>query len=109
MSVRHAALGRSGSRFTRRAAILLVVITALLIAAFFPVRQLLAQRAHEQQLEQQVQVLERTNQALDRRIDRLHDPEYLERLARECLGMVMPGEVSFAVVPKGTNAKPVPC
>ena len=39
----------------------------------------------------------------------LHDPTYLERLARECIGMVMPGEVPFAIVTKHGNPKPARC
>ena len=44
-----------------------------------------------------------------RQIQRLHAPNYLERLARECLGMVRPGEVSFVVVPKDGGPKPAAC
>ena len=40
-------------------------------------------------------------------ISRLHDPAELERLARECLGMVGPGEVAF-VMP-GRTANPSDC
>ena len=40
-------------------------------------------------------------------ISRLHDPTELEKLARECLGMVGPGEVAF-VIP-GLTADPSDC
>ena len=34
----------------------------------------------------------------------------LERIARECLGMVKPGEIAFVVVPKGGHtATPSDC
>jgi cell division protein FtsB len=113
MSVRHAAARRSRSHshshFTARTAILAVMVTVLLVAAIFPVRQLLAERAHTSSLERQAQLLERKKARLDARIQRYHDPIYLERLARECLGMVKPGEVAFVVVPKGGGAKPAAC
>ena len=38
---------------------------------------------------------------LERRIADLNDPSTLERLARECLGMVNPGEIAFVPIPKG--------
>ena len=37
-------------------------------------------------------------------IRQLHDPTYLERMARECLGMVKPDEIPFVVVPKHGKA-----
>jgi cell division protein FtsB len=40
----------------------------------------------------------------------LRDPGFLERLARQCLGMVKPGEVAFVVVPvQGAPAPPPEC
>jgi cell division protein FtsB len=53
--------------------------------------------------------LQRRNAALDHRIDRLHDPRYLELLARECLGMVKKGEITFVVVPKQHIPLPRDC
>jgi cell division protein FtsB len=107
--VRHAALRRTASRFTGRPAILSVVVLGLLIAAIFPIRQLLGYRSLNAHLTREVQVVERRIAQLDRRIAQLHEPAYLERLARECLGMVKPGEVPFVVVPKGGGAKPAAC
>jgi cell division protein FtsB len=106
-AVRHAVARRS--MFTARTAILVVVVSALLVAMLFPLRQLLADRAQEQQYLRQVQLLERQNARLLKRIDQLHDPLYLERLARECLGMVKPGEVAFAIVTRHGGPKPARC
>ena len=36
----------------------------------------------------------------------LNDPRTLERLARECLGMVRPGQIAFVTIPK--HAAPIP-
>ena len=45
--------------------------------------------------------LQEQNIELERRIADLNDPSTLERLARECLGMVNPGEIAFVPIPKG--------
>jgi cell division protein FtsL len=75
--------------------VLAAVVLVLAVAASVPVRQLMAQRAEIAQLEQQVAELEAGNGRLRQEIERLHDPEELERIARACLGMVRPGEIAF--------------
>ena len=87
-------------RVTGRAAALALLVGALVVASIYPLRTYLAQRGQIGSLERQERVLERKNASLGGRIRRLHDPAYLERLARECLGMVKRGEVSFVVVPQ---------
>jgi cell division protein FtsB len=104
-SARHAASARPASRTARvrvstRAAVLLIVVLAVLTFAIAPVRALLGQRAELDRLERQSQELQRQNEALNDRILQLQDPAYLERLARECLGMVEPGETAFVTVPE---------
>jgi len=69
----------------------------------------MAQRDHLGQLERQTKVLEQQNGMLQLKIQQLHDPAYLERIARECLGMVKPGEIGFIVVPKSGEAQPPDC
>jgi cell division protein FtsB len=57
-------------------------------------------RDHAQQLEMDIQVLQRTTKALRGDIDRLeHDPARIEQLARERLGYVRKGETVYQVVP----------
>jgi len=97
------------SRFTARGAILAIVVTTLLLYLIVPLRTYAAQRAHLAQLERQTRVLEQQNGLLQQRIKQLHDPAYLERLARECLGMVKPGEIGFIVVPKDGVSQPPDC
>jgi cell division protein FtsB len=84
---------------SRRAAILLVLVCIVLAFAVAPFRAYLAEREQLRALEQQAQVLEQQNTVLAGKIAMLHDPTYLEHLARECLGMVKPGETEFVVVP----------
>jgi cell division protein FtsB len=95
---------RRTRRVTGRALALLVVVGALLVAAMYPLRAYLAERSRISDLQGQVTQLERQNAEYDRQIAQLHDPAYLERLARECLGMIKPGEIGFVVVPKHGKA-----
>jgi cell division protein FtsB len=101
---------RARSRGSLRAAILAALVTAILIAAAPLLKTYLSERSKISNLSHQAQVLEEQNRRLQNRIDRLHDKTYLEQLARECLGMVRPGEVAFVVVQKGQRTpKPPAC
>jgi cell division protein FtsB len=92
---------RRRARPTPRAILLVVSIAVLLFAATVPLRTYLAQRDQLARLQHQANVLQQQNVLLDKQIQQLHDPKYLERLARACLGMVKPGEIHFAVTGKG--------
>ncbi|HEX2030566.1 MAG TPA: septum formation initiator family protein [Actinomycetota bacterium] len=107
MSVRAAAAPRA--RLTPRAAVLAALILVLALAMVVPVRQYFEQRADIAELERTVQELERQRARMREEIERLHDPAYLERLARECLGMVRPGEIAFVPVPEGGRPAPPRC
>jgi cell division protein FtsB len=91
---------RRSPRLTGRAAGLLAVVLVLAMSLVVPLRQYAAQRARVAELSQRVDELSRANTRLEQRILQLRDPAYLERLARECLGMVKPGEIAFVTVPK---------
>jgi cell division protein FtsB len=104
-----AAVARGRIHLTSRGAVLAVVITALLLYLIVPLRTYIDQRNQLSELQEQTALLEEQNQVLQRQVALLHDPAYLERLARECLGMVRPGEIGFVVVPKGGRAIPPSC
>ncbi|MDP9343302.1 MAG: septum formation initiator family protein [Actinomycetota bacterium] len=91
-------------RVRPRALALAVLVVALLVASVYPIRTYLGQRAQIHSLEREALILERANARTEHRIKSLHDPAELERLARECLGMVKHGEIAFVVVPKGGHA-----
>ncbi len=91
---------RSRVRLTPSGAALALAVIALLFALAVPVRTLMQQRSDLAHLQAEQRSLERQNHALKLQVARLHDPAYLERVARECLGMVRPGEISFVIVPK---------
>jgi cell division protein FtsB len=96
-------------RVTPRAAVLAVIVVALLIYTVVPFKAYLAQRSRLADLERQTQILDRQNAELRKQADRLRDPAYLEQVARECLGMVRPGEIAFVVLPKGGAPAPPRC
>ena len=96
-------------RLTPRATILGFVLFVAALFAVAPARAYLDQRALQQQLSQQVEELRQQNAALQQRLEDLNDPAELERLARECLGMVEPGEIAFVPVRKGEAPTPPAC
>ena len=97
------------TRITPRASILGVIVILAAIFAIAPARAYLDQRAQEQRLTQQVHELEARNAALQQQLERLHDPVELERLARECLGLVERGEIAFVPIPRGQAPVPPDC
>ena len=100
---------RRGTRFTPRAVMLALVVTALLLYLAVPIRAYVAQRQRLDQLQRQTQFLEQQNGKLEQQVKQLHDPAYIERVARECLGMVKKGEIGFIVVPRNGPPQPVDC
>lgn len=80
-------------------AALVVLIAASAVMLTGPLRTYLAADARVETLERQLTALERENRQLAERRDDLRDPETVELLARERLGLVRPGETAFAVVP----------
>jgi cell division protein FtsB len=98
------------ARLTARATLLLIAVGAIGFLSIAPARLYLEQRAELAELSRRAQTLEESNARLIDRTQRLKDPEFLERLARQCLGMVRPGEVAFVVVPdEGAPVPPPEC
>jgi cell division protein FtsB len=99
----------SSLRPNARAVALLLIALAVMLLAIAPLRGYLDERGQLADLEKQAAVLERQNQTLQERIDRLSDATFLERIARECMGMVKPGETAFVVVPAHGKPDPPDC
>ena len=75
-------------------ATVLLVLALLAIAALKSSRDLEAARGRERLLETRIAETRARSEKLQARIERLkHDPGMLERLAREDLGLVRPGDV----------------
>ena len=98
-------LERDRPRLTGRAAALLVAVTILGVMAIVPIGRYLDQSAAIADIDRHAAELESQNAELRAEISQLHDPTELEKLARECLGMVGPGEVAF-VTPWGRPVSP---
>jgi cell division protein FtsL len=89
--------------------LLLLIVAMLAVYATVPLRRYLDQRADAARLERQVAELEAQNAQLLADIAKLRDPTYLERVARECLGMVRPGEIALVMEPGGAHRPPPVC
>lgn len=96
-------------RLTPRAGVLIFVVFLIAMVAIAPTRAYFDQRGRLADLERQATALEHQNEQLRLRIADFNDPRTLERLARECLGMVRPGEIGFVVIPKGEAPIPPDC
>jgi cell division protein FtsB len=103
------AAARPRLRFTPRAAVLALVVVALLFYLFIPLKTYMHQRSAIDRLSNHMEQLQQQNARLEAQVRKLNDPAYLEQRARECLGMVRPGEISFIVVPKGGSPEPPNC
>jgi cell division protein FtsB len=103
VTVRTQTLEQPRVRLTGRAALLLIVVAMLALFSVAPVRQYFEQRSELAELERRTAQLGRANDALRSDIRRLHDPQYLERIARACLGMAKPGEIVFVSKASGTD------
>lgn len=89
-------MARPNLRFRRAA--LAATLVAIALMAVSPARQLYAQQGRIDAEQARLEDLRIQNADLELRLQRLQDPEYIEKLAREQLGMVRPGEISYVVV-----------
>ncbi|MQA99196.1 MAG: hypothetical protein GEU78_02710 [Actinobacteria bacterium] len=81
-----------------------LILGLIAAIAIEPARQLLAQRDRINGMSSELEELAATNRALEARIDRLQDPDYIEQEARE-VGLVRPGETTYVVMPPGRKAR----
>lgn len=84
-----------------------LVVGALALTGVAPARQAFQQREQLAQVEAKVSALQQRNDELTGRLNRLSDIAYMEKLAREQLGLIRPGETSYVVVPAPAPLKPV--
>ncbi|MFD3481887.1 septum formation initiator family protein [Streptomyces sp. NPDC058665] len=83
------------SRLTGRAAFLVLVVCSLIVALAYPMRQYVSQRGEIAEQEQLArEAAKRVEELRDERA-RLQDDAYVQRLAREHLHYVMPGETGY--------------
>lgn len=79
-------------------ALLVVALTVLAV----PARSYLAQRTEIASRSAELSELERQNQELVTRRDRLEDPEEIKAIARRDYGLVLEGEESYTILPPAT-------
>jgi cell division protein FtsL len=100
--VREPRTGRSAAWMS----VLLVVALAITLAGVFPFRQMISQRRQVETAQQQLASLEEENARLVDEAAALGTPAEIERIAREELGLVRPGETGFAVQPSEVPEEP---
>ncbi|MGI5398466.1 FtsB family cell division protein [Streptomyces sp. CA-135486] len=86
------------SRLTGRAAFLALVVCSLVVALAYPMRQYVSQRAD---ISDQQRRMADARQQVERLRDekaRLQDDKYIQRLAREHLHLVLPGETGYTMI-----------
>ncbi len=85
--------GRRASWF----AVLLIVALAITLAGVFPFRQIIAQERQVTDTQAQLDALISENERLEEEVVLLQTPAEIERLAREDLGLVRPGETGYTI------------
>ena len=96
---------RPRSRFTGRAAVLVLVLAVLTVSYASSMRAYLQQRSHINDLKSSIALHEANIDQLETEKDRWADPAYVEAQARARLGYVMPGEKTYLVL--GEDGKPL--
>jgi len=91
----------------KKVLISVIVLLAIALAVQNPFA-LVEQREVTRELEKLVGELEAENEALSRKIKEFDDPQNIELLAREKLGLVKEGETAFVVVTSDSAADPGP-
>lgn len=78
--------------------VVLLLVAAVVFTNLFPFRQMLAAERSVATAEQELASKLAENAALEAELEALQTPEEVERLARDELGYVFPGEQGFVVV-----------
>lgn len=86
----------------------LLVVALALATNVLPLRQIVAQRQEIAATEARLDALVTENDVLDSQVDALGTPIEIERLAREELGYVRPGETAFVVIDPDTDTSEAP-
>ena len=86
------------SRLTGRAAFLALVVCSLVVALAYPMRQYVSQRADISDQERRMADARQQVERLRDEKARLQDDKYIQRLAREHLHLVLPGETGYTMI-----------
>jgi cell division protein FtsB len=88
--------------------VLAVLVAGVVFLFVLPGRVWLAQGHAATVAHRQDTALTRENAALAQRVAQLHNPAYLEQLARQEFGLVLPGERAYALLPPTTPPTTAP-
>ncbi|WP_405798645.1 septum formation initiator family protein [Streptomyces sp. NBC_01506] len=95
------------SRLTGRAAFLVLVVCSLIVALAYPMRQYVSQRGDIAEQERLTQEAGQRVEELRDEKARLQDDAYIQRLAREHLHYVLPGETGYIMTdPRAADERP---
>jgi len=83
-------------------ALLGLVIFAVFVFGVFPTGSYLDQRNELDRAVGELEALERENENLESRVERLESDEEIERVARNEFDMVLPSEESYLILPPGS-------
>jgi cell division protein FtsB len=76
-----------------------LVVVAVLVAFYPKIRQTREMQLQEQRLAEEIEIDKALVQMLKSKSDKIqNDPRYLERVAREDLGLAKPGETVFKFI-----------
>ncbi len=89
---------RPAWRWSGLLAVAALIGLAVAAVGIFPFRQILAQERAVDLASQQLEAIQEENERLEAEIVALQTPQEIERIAREQLGLVHPGEVGYVVV-----------
>lgn len=97
---------RRRARLVLPALLVVAVLSTVVLGFVSPIRQLLAQERRISETRQQAERLDAKNVRLNERIDQLQRDSVVKQIAREELGLVMPGEEAYVLVPRPAAAAP---
>ena len=76
----------------------LVLFTAVAVAFVFRQAEVMAVQRNLAEMEQEIERYKSLNESLQAQLTTLQTDEYIEKSAREKLGLVMPGEIQYMVI-----------
>jgi cell division protein FtsB len=92
-----------------RALLVAIVAGGILFLFLLPGRTWLEQSRAMSSAQRRAQVLAQENAALSKRVTQLHSTAYIEQVARQQYGLVMPGEKAYGILlPEATTTVPPP-
>ena len=86
-----------------RALLAAVILGGILFLFAIPARTWLSQRSQMSVASRRLSELTTENKALAKQVTQLQTPSYVEQLGRSQYGLVMPGQVAYAVVPSAAS------